>query len=117
LVVTAVSVRNAPLTVARGGSVVITATMKNIGAGAAAASAMKFLLVKAGLTKNLDGTVAIPVLDSNDTKTVTTTVTVVSDTPFGTYAVQACADGLDVVREAVEDNNCLSTTETVTVQP
>ena len=115
LVVTAVSVKNAPLTVARGGSLIITVSVKNVGEGDAAASTTKLLLVNAGVTPNLNGTVAAPLLRGNTANTVTKTVSVLSSTPPGIYAVRACADSLDVVVEASEDN-CLDTGTTVTVQ-
>jgi len=115
LVVTAVSVQNAPLTVARGGSLNITVSLKNVGEGDAAASTTKFLLVNAGVTQNLNGTVAAPLLRGNTTNTVTKAVFVLTSTPVGTYAVRACADSLDVVVEASEAN-CLDTGVVVTVQ-
>ncbi len=65
--------------------------------------------------KNLTGTVAAPLLRGNVTNTVTKTVTVLNETPLGTYAVRACADSLDVVVEASETNNCLDTAVNVTV--
>ena len=50
--------------------------------------------------------------------------TVFGDTAFGTYVVQACADGTDVLRESAtgpqgssELNNCLNTTTTAQVIP
>jgi subtilase family serine protease len=63
LVVTQVTVRNAPLTVARGGSLTITAAVKNLGEGSAAASTTKYILVHTvtGATKNLNGTQAYPI--------------------------------------------------------
>lgn len=116
LVVTAVTVKNAPVTVARGGSLIITVSLKNIGEGDAAASTTKFLLVNTGVLKNLNGTVAAPFLHGNGTNTVTNTVTVLNDTPVGTYAVRVCADSLDVVVEDSETNNCMDTAVNVTVQ-
>ena len=62
LVVTQVTVRNAPLTVARGATLTITAAVKNLGEGTAAASTTKYLLVHtvSGATKNLNGTQVYP---------------------------------------------------------
>ena len=34
------------------------------------------------------------------------TVTVYSDTPSGTYTVQACADSAKVIAETLESDNC-----------
>jgi len=115
LTVTDVTVKNAPLTVKRGGSLIITVSVKNIGEGDAAASTTKFLLANSSAVKNLTGTVAAPLLRGNVTNTVTKTVTVLNETPLGTYAVRACADSLDVVVEALETNNCLDTAVNVTV--
>jgi subtilase family serine protease len=120
LVVTQVTVRNAPLTVARGGSLTITAAVKNLGEGSAAASTTKYLLVNTvdGTTKNLNGTQAYPILNSGSSTSIQKVVTIYLDTPVGTYNVQACADSLDVVSEGSETNNCLTTTSnsaTVTI--
>ena len=94
LVVTQVTVRNAPLTVARGGSLTITAAVKNLGEGSAAASTTKYILVHTvtGATKNLNGTQAYPLLNSGSSSSIQKIVTIFLDTPVGTYNVQACAD-------------------------
>ena len=122
LTVTAVSVKD-PLTVARGGSLSITTTVKNVGEGDAVATTTKFLLVSTVVNpdgtrnaKNLNGTVGAPLLHGNNVFTVAKTATVFNDTPLGTYTVQACADGLDVVQEGSETNNCLETSSIVTIQ-
>jgi uncharacterized membrane protein len=120
LTVTQVTVRNAPLTVARGGSLTITAAVKNLGEGSAAASTMKYILVHTvtGATKNLNGTQAYPILNSGSSTSIQKIVTIFLDTPVGTYNVQACADSVDVVPEVSEINNCLTTTSntaTVTI--
>jgi subtilase family serine protease len=119
LVVTLVTVKNAPLSVARGGSLTITAaTVKNQGESDAPASTVKFLLVNTvnGETKNLDGTKDYGLIHPGATITQQRIVTVSADTPVGTYVVQACADSLNVVSEASETNNCLNATGTITVQ-
>jgi subtilase family serine protease len=117
LIVTQVTVRNAPLTVARGGSLTITAAVKNQGEGDAAASTAKYILVNTttGATKNLNGTQGYPLLRTGSSSSLQKVVTVFADTPIGTYVVQVCADSLDVVPEGSETNNCLSTTAKVTV--
>ena len=124
LAATAVSVKDAPLTVARGKSLIITSTVKNVGDGDAVASTTKFLLVSTVVNpdgtrtaKNLSGTGwPHPLLHGNGLSTVTKTVTVFKYTAVGTYTVQACADGLDVVEEASETNNCAEASAIVTVQ-
>ena len=113
--VTDVTVKNAPLTVARGGSLIITSTVKNVGEGDAVASTTKFLLVNAAATQNLNGTLSVPLLRGNATYTAAKTVTVLNVTPVGTYAVRVCADSLDVVAE-VSETNCVDTGAIVTVQ-
>ena len=115
LVVTDVTVKNAPLTVARGGSLIITSTVKNVGEGDAVASTTKFLLVNAAATQNLNGTLSVPLLRGNATYTAAKTVTVLNVTPVGTYAPRVCADSLDVVAE-VSETNCVDTGAIVTVQ-
>jgi subtilase family serine protease len=120
LIVTQVTVRNAPLTVARGGSLTITAAVKNQGEGSAASSTMKYLLVHTvtGATKNLNGTQVYPILSSGSSSSIQKIVTIFLDTPVGTYNVQACADSGEVVSEVSEINNCKTTTSnsaTVTI--
>jgi uncharacterized membrane protein len=120
LVVTQVTVRNAPLTVARGGTLTITAAVKNLGEGSAAASTMKYLLVHtvSGATKNLNGTQAYPILTSGSSSSIQKVVTIYLDTPVGTYNVQACADSAEIVPEVSDTNNCTTTTSnsaTVTI--
>jgi subtilase family serine protease len=120
LVVTQVTVRNAPLTVARGGSLTITAAVKNVGEGNAVAFTTKYFLVDTltGATQNLNGTQAYPALNTGSSTSIQKVVTIFIGTPVGTYNVQACADSLDVVSEVSEINNCLTTTSntaTVTI--
>jgi subtilase family serine protease len=118
LVVTLVTVKNAPLSVARGGSLTITATVKNQGEADAPASTLKFLLVDtvSGTPKNLNGTKDYALIHPGSTSTQQQIVTVSADTLVGTYVVQACADSLNVIAEASETNNCLNATGTITVQ-
>ena len=118
LIVTLVTVKNAPLSVARGGPLTITAAVKNQGEGDAPPSTLKFLLVHtvSGATKNLDGTKDYALIKPGTTISQQRIVTVFLDTPVGTYLVQACADSLDVIPEASETNNCFTSTGTITVQ-
>jgi subtilase family serine protease len=120
LIVTQVTVRNAPLTAARGATLTITAALKNTGEGTAAASTTKYLLVHTvtGATKNLSGTQLYPALNTGSSTSIQKIVTIFLDTPVGTYNVQACADSGEVVPEVSEINNCLTTTSnsaTVTI--
>ena len=128
-VVTSVAVANAPLQVKRGGTVTVSATVMNQGIGDATKdSVLKYLLVSTtpnGPIKNLNGTRAITRLAVGKSASVSNAIlTVFSDTPLGTYVVQACADATNVLRESLtgpdgtaETNNCTSTTATVQVIP
>ena len=118
LTIQTVSVKNAPLSVARGGSVTITIDPKNLGEGDAVATTAKFLLVSTTAAvppKNLNGTQAVAALRSGAGTTYTKTVTVFNDTAAGEYVVQACADSSDIVNEDSEINNCTNSTAKVTV--
>jgi subtilase family serine protease len=117
LVVTSVSVQNAPVTVAPGGAVTLTTVLANQGQGDADSSTTKFLLVDttSGATKNLKGTQVVGVVPTGQSVSVDTTVNVYSDTLLGTYTVQACADYLDAVPEESDANNCASSSGTVNV--
>ena len=120
LIVTQVTVRNAPLTAARGATLTITAALKNTGEGSAAGSTTKYMLVHTvtGATKNLNGTQLYPVLNSGSSSSIQKVVTIFLDTPVGTYNVQACADSGEIVSEVSETNNCTTTTSnsaTVTI--
>jgi subtilase family serine protease len=119
LTIQTVSVKNAPLSVARGGSLTITIDPKNLGEGDAAATTAKFLLVSTAVggpaPKNLNGTQAVAALRSGAGTTYTKIVTVFNDTAAGEYVVQACADSLDIIDEASELNNCTNSAGKVTV--
>lgn len=119
LIVTSVTVAGAPVTVARGGTLAITAPVKNQGFGDAGASTTKFVLVLtpgAAPVKNLNGTQTVPALAAGAQSGPQITVGVYNDTPPGTYFVQACADNAKVVPEISNSNNCATSTGTVTVQ-
>jgi subtilase family serine protease len=114
-----------PATVTAGApdaTVSIEATVSNLGTALAAASTMKFVLVKTGpctpgngCTKNLKGTAAVPQVAASGNAPVTATVSVYEDTPSGTYNVQACVDSLKVVGETAEGNNCTTAAGVLTV--
>ena len=78
LIVTLVTVKNAPLSVARGGLLTITAAVKNQGEGDAPPSTLKFLLVNtvSGATKNLDGTKDYALINPGTTSSQQRIVTV-----------------------------------------
>jgi subtilase family serine protease len=118
LTVISVLVKNAPLSVARGGTLTITAGVKNLGEGDAPPSTTKYMLVHTvtGATKNLNGTMDYGVIRPGTTSSLQRVVTVFADTPVGVYVVQASSDSLDVVVETSETNNCFTTSATITVQ-
>ena len=118
LTIQSVSVKNAPLTLRRGGSLTITFDPKNLGEGDAVATTAKFLLVNttgAVQPRTLNGTQAVAALRSGAGTTYTKTVTVFNETALGEYFVQACADSLDIIDEASELNNCATSAAKVTV--
>ena len=82
LIVTLVTVKNAPLSVARGGLLTITAAVKNQGEGDAPPSTLKFRLVNtvSGAPKNLDGTKDYALIKPGTTSTQQRIVTVFLDT-------------------------------------
>ena len=118
LAVTAVTVKDAPLTVARGGSLTITvvAEERRRGRRRRIDDEVPARECRARTAKNLSGTVAAPAAarqrpDHRDEDRHRLQL----DTAIGTYTVRACADSLDVVVEASEAN-CLDTGVVVTVQ-
>ena len=107
LQVTSVTVTGAPMTVAPGDPLTIAADVTNQGLAQAKASTMKFVLTNTanGAQKNLNGTQTIPVLNGK-TSTPVPNRQFHSDTPSGTYTVQACADSAKAVAETLESDNC-----------
>ncbi len=119
LAVTTVRVKDAPVTVAPGGTVVIRAFVANAGAGDAGPTTMRYWLVPVdgGPLKNLTGTKPVPaVLAGATSEPIRKQVTLFSDTPPGTYKVQACADAGEVLVEITTENNCKVSNGTVIVQ-
>ena len=118
LVVTSVTVPGAPPTLEPGDTLAISADVTNLGLAQAKASTMKFVLTNTanGSQKNLNGTQTIPVLNGQTAVTVQKTVSLYSDTPSGTYTVQACADSAKAIAETLESDNCKDSTAIVTVQ-
>ncbi len=119
LVVNNVQLVGPSVAVARGGTLAITAPVKNQGLGNAGTSKTKFTLVVtpgAAPVKNLDGLQNVPALIAGDKSKVQISVGVFSETPVGTYYVQACADTENTVSETNDNNNCATSTDLVTVQ-
>jgi trimeric autotransporter adhesin len=107
-----------PVTVAPGGTVVLTAVVRNQGLADAGASTVKFSLVVspgAAPIQKIAGTVPAPAVAHGTKEPATATVTIPSSTPAGTYFVQACVDWLKEVAESSEANNCGTSVATLQV--
>jgi len=100
-----------------GDSFVVTAGVKNNGAGVAGSSATKFYLVStSGVAKNLKGVQAVDPLGPGASTAPPALVTIYSDTVPGTYSLLACANrGETKVSETNELNNCLTVAGSITV--
>jgi subtilase family serine protease len=102
---------DAPISVLPSQTFTATATIKNQGVDASAASTTKFNLVSAdGRTrKNLSGVQRVAALAAGASSDGTAvTLKVSSDTIPGAYFFQACADSAEEVAEADENNNCVT---------
>jgi subtilase family serine protease len=91
-----------------GSLVTVSDTVRNQGAGPAAASTTQLYLSKNGSLDAADpllGSRAVPELAPTGAHTGTTTVLIPADTVPGTYYMLARADALGVVAEATETNN------------
>ena len=101
---------DAPLTVLPSATFTATATVKNQGAAASAASTTKFYLVSSAdqSKKNLKGVDSVGALAVGATGGVAVTLKVFSDTVPGAYTLLACADGSGDVAESAENNNCVT---------
>jgi subtilase family serine protease len=101
---------DAPISAVPSQTFLATATIKNQGVDASAASKTKFSLVSAdGLTrKNLNGVQSVAALAAGASDGPAVTLKVFSDTVPGAYFFQACADGAGEVAEADENNNCVT---------
>src|SRR4029453_10465522 len=83
-----------------------------------AASTAKFSLVSttSAFKKNLKGVKNVPGLAAQASDNTGVTVEVFSDTPPGTYRVEACADATSAVPEgAFEGNNCRLSTGAIII--
>jgi subtilase family serine protease len=113
------SVSDPPALVAIGGSFSVTDTVINQGPVSAKASTTRYYL-STDTTKNsgdkvLTKTRSVPVLEPGAVSTGTVTVTVPTNTAFGTYYLLACADDTGLVVESNEANNCIASAAQVEV--
>jgi subtilase family serine protease len=103
-----VSAMTVPTRAASGGTISITDTTRNVGAGAAPASTTAYFLstnyVLDAADIRLGATRAVPPLGPNESNTGTTSVTLPSLTP-GSWILIASADDGDAVVETQETNN------------
>ena len=114
-----VSALTVPATAAAGGTLSVSDTTKNDGAGAAESSTTRFYLSVNGTLDASDvvlGTRVVPLLNGGASSTATTTVTVPGSTATGTYYVLAQADAVSTIGESLETNNTRSS-GTVKVGP
>ncbi len=112
-----VSAITAPAKAAAGGSVVVTDTVRNSGAGAIAASVTRFYLSSNALLDAADALLAggrsVPALAAGASSTGSATLVLPSELAAGTWYVIAKADGDGTVTETLETNNTLSRSLTV----
>ena len=108
-----------PAQVAPGQSFSVTDTQRNAGTVEAAASVTRFYLsldtVKSANDTLLTGSRAVPALPGGAVSTGSSTITVPSTMPVGSYTFFACADDTKLVPETDEANNCLASSVRVTV--
>jgi len=97
----------------------VTATVQNHGTGASPSTTTKFNLVNAaGLrVQNLKGVQIVDPVAAGATDATEVNVSVYSETPPGTYFLQACADGEKQLHESNEDDNCFTSPFPITVSP
>jgi subtilisin family serine protease/subtilase family serine protease len=104
-----VSSISAPATAAAGGTISVSDTSKNQGAGDADASTTTRFYLSTNSTLDgadvLIGSRTAVALDAGATETAATTLTVPAGTTAGTYYVIAQADALNAVLETAETNN------------
>ena len=105
LIVTALS---GPFTAAAGGTVAVSDTTKNQGAGSAATSATGFYLSTNGTISSDDvflGSRAVGELGAGATATASVSLQIPAGTPAGSYYIVSRADWNNAVRETSETNN------------
>ena len=120
LVVTAVTLPTPPVPVPHGGTVALTAVVKNQGLAAAGASSLKFaLILSQGAAPIIKIAGLVPVaaltLAPGANASTTATVTIPGSTPAGTYFIQACVVMASGVESSAE-NNCGTSSATLQVQ-
>ena len=106
-----------------GSTFTISDTVQNTGGDPAPSSYTKFYFATTGL--NIQywlGTRSVAALSTLQTDSATTTLTIQSGTPAGTYHVVACADSgpgssgrTSQIAETNENNNCTASVGTVTI--
>jgi len=113
------SLSNPPATAAAGGTFSVTATIANQGAITAGASTARYYLsadqVKGVGDVLLTGTRSVASLTAGQSSNGSTTVTIPSNTPAGSYYLLGCADDTLVVSESNESNNCRASTTTIQI--
>ncbi len=115
LIVTAISV---PGSAAAGGTISVTDTTTNQGAGAAGASTTGFYLSSNASTDASDkflGSRPVGELASNGAATASALLSIPADTPPGSYYVIGRADWNNVVAETAETNNDRNSTATIKI--
>jgi subtilase family serine protease len=90
-----------------------------VGAVPAGQSTTRYFLVATNASGKIDlkGKPVVPAIDPGNTFTGQDTIQVRPETVVGTYVLKACADSGKVVAEKNENNNCLTSTGTITVTP
>ncbi len=114
-----VALGDPPSVAARGAGFTVTGTIRNLGAAPAPSSVTRFYLSIDALKGATDALLAetrpVAGLSAGASSTLSTSLTVPSTLPDGTYYLLACADDTAIVVETVETNNCLAASGLVTV--
>lgn len=113
-------VSNPPSTAAPGDSFSVTDTVTNIGSATAGPSITRYYLsanfIKDGMDTLLTGSRSVGSLAPMALSTGSTTVTIPSSMPSGTYYLLACADDTNLVTEMMEGaTNCIPSPATVMI--
>jgi len=119
LTVTALS--SGTKSVKRGGSLKLSSTVKNQGTLASSSFVVQFAISTNSTIGDGDDILLTPQrtvssLRVGQSSTASTTVTVPTSTPAGTYFVGALADFTKLISESREDNNTAVTAATITVR-
>ncbi|MDO8413733.1 MAG: S8 family serine peptidase, partial [Gallionellaceae bacterium] len=113
------SVGNPPASAGIGTSFSVTDTVANQGDGPASNFAIQFYLsTDSTITTSdilLTGSRSVASLLPGQSSSGTTSITVPTTAPFGTYYFGACADATNVALESSEVNNCVVATTQVTI--